>query len=82
MPQLTAGTGPESCACRAVRRGGSNGVQEYIVVTLLVAATGKLDLPKVTSQEQLVTALNRLAALREDQVRDAPSSNSLSSLPA
>ena len=43
-------------------------MQEYIVVTLLVAATGKLDLPKVQSQEQLVTALNRLAALRQDQV--------------
>jgi uncharacterized membrane protein len=44
-------------------------MQEYIVVTLLVAATGKLELPKIQSQEQLVTALNRLAALRQDQVR-------------
>ena len=50
-----------------MRRGGGDGVQEYIVVTLLVAAAGKLELPKIQSQEQLVTALNRLAALREDQ---------------
>ncbi|EIE25239.1 DUF1517-domain-containing protein [Coccomyxa subellipsoidea C-169] len=44
------------------------GIPEYIVVTILVAASGKLDLPKVSSQDQLVKALNRLAAVREDQV--------------
>lgn len=38
------------------------------MVTILVAASGKLDLPKVSSQDQLVKALNRLAAVREDQV--------------
>ena len=38
------------------------------MVTILVAATGKLELPKINSQEQLVTALNRLAILREEQV--------------
>lgn len=41
---------------------------EYIVVTILVAVSGKLDLPKVTNQESLVKALNKLAAVREDQV--------------
>ncbi len=42
---------------------------EYIVVTILVAASGKLDLPKITNQQSLVTALNKLAAIRKDQVR-------------
>ncbi|KAK9909043.1 hypothetical protein WJX75_006440 [Coccomyxa subellipsoidea] len=47
---------------------GGSGVPEYIVVTILVAASGKLELPKITSQDQLVKALNRLASIREDQV--------------
>ena len=38
------------------------------MVTILVAASGKLDLPKINSQDQLVKALNRLASIREDQV--------------
>ena len=38
------------------------------MVTLLVAAQGKLQLPRITSREELVTALNRLGAVREDQV--------------
>lgn len=42
-------------------------MQELIVVTLLVAVQGKLQLPKITSREELVTALNRLGAVREDQ---------------
>lgn len=41
---------------------------EYIVITLIVAASGKLDLPMVSSQDQLIKALNRLAAVRQDQV--------------
>ena len=51
------------------RGAGGDGVPEYIVVTVLVAASGKLDLPKVTGQDQLVKALNKLAAIREEQVR-------------
>jgi uncharacterized membrane protein len=47
-------------------------VPEYIVVTILVAASGKLELPKITSQDQLVKALNRLASIREDQVLPSP----------
>ena len=43
-------------------------MQELIVVTLLVAAQGKLQLPRITSREELITALNRLGAVREDQV--------------
>ncbi|BDA41463.1 hypothetical protein COCOBI_02-2430 [Coccomyxa sp. Obi] len=53
---------------RYSRGAGGDGVPEYIVVTILVAANGKLDLPKVTNQDQLVKALNKLAAIREDQV--------------
>ena len=47
-------------------------MQELIVVTLLVAAQGKLQLPRITSREELVTALNRLGAVREDQVHYLP----------
>ena len=47
-------------------------MQELIVVTLLVAAQGKLQLPRITSREELVTALNRLGAVREDQVHCLP----------
>lgn len=53
------------------RGAGGDGVPEYIVVTILVAASGKLDLPKVTGQDQLVKALNKLAAIREEQVRQS-----------
>ncbi|KAK9846505.1 hypothetical protein WJX81_005518 [Elliptochloris bilobata] len=49
-------------------RGGGDGMQELIVVTLLVAVQGKLQLPRITSREELVTALNRLGAVREDQL--------------
>lgn len=57
----------QMCVSRG-RGGGGDGMPEYIVVTILVAAQGKLDLPKVTNQESLVKALNKLAAVREDQV--------------
>lgn len=49
------------------RRGG-NGVQELIVVTVLVAVRGGLKMPRVTSGEELKTALNRLGAIRSEQV--------------
>lgn len=55
------------------RGAGGDGVPEYIVVTILVAASGKLELPKVTNQDQLVKALNKLAAIREEQVRQSQS---------
>lgn len=41
---------------------------ELIVVTILVAAEGDLKIPKITSREELNTALNRLGGVREDQV--------------
>jgi uncharacterized membrane protein len=52
---------------RMHRRSGGDGMQELIVITLLVAVQGKLQLPKITSREELVTALNRLGGVREDQ---------------
>ena len=51
------------------RRSGGDGMQELIVITLLVAVQGKLQLPKITSREELVTALNRLGGVREDQAQ-------------
>ncbi|KAK9814971.1 hypothetical protein WJX73_003631 [Symbiochloris irregularis] len=45
----------------------SNGVQELIVVTILVAVRGGLKMPRVTSGEELKTALNRLGAIRSEQ---------------
>ena len=50
-------------------RRSSNGVQELIVVTVLVALQGGLKMPRVTSGDELKTALNRLGAVRSEQVR-------------
>ena len=41
---------------------------ELIVVTVLVATDGKLDVPNINSQQSLRTTLNRLGSLRSDQV--------------
>ncbi|CAK0783858.1 hypothetical protein CVIRNUC_007058 [Coccomyxa viridis] len=49
-------------------QGPSGSVQEYIVITLVVAAQGKVELPKINNQESLVKALNKLAALRQEDV--------------
>lgn len=46
---------------------GSGGVQELIVVTLVAAVEGGLKMPRVTSGEELRTALNRLGAIRQEQ---------------
>ena len=43
-------------------------MQELIVVTILVAVEGGLKMPSVTSGEELRTALNRLGAIRSEQV--------------
>ncbi len=43
-------------------------MSELIVVTLIVAAEGGVKVPKVTSREDLTKALNKLGALRSDQV--------------
>lgn len=52
----------------SLKRRPAGGNSELIVVTLLVAVEGTLKLPKVTSREELKTALNRLGAVRSDQV--------------
>ncbi|CAL5222578.1 g4966 [Coccomyxa viridis] len=49
-------------------QGPSGNIQEYIVITILVAAQGKVELPKINNQETLVKALNKLAALRQEDV--------------
>lgn len=46
-------------------------MSELIVVTLIVAAEGGVKVPKVTSREDLTKALNKLGALRSDQVHPA-----------
>lgn len=43
-------------------------MSELIVVTLVVAAEGGAKVPKVSSREELKTALNKLGALRSEQV--------------
>ena len=50
------------------RERSRGGPDELIVVTILVAADGGLKLPSVRSREELRTALNRLGALRAEQV--------------
>lgn len=49
-------------------RGGRSSMDELIVVTILAAVDGGIKMPKVNSREELRTALNRLGALRSDQV--------------
>lgn len=41
---------------------------EYIIVTLLVAAQGKLELPRINSSEDLHRALNQLGAVSGEQL--------------
>ena len=54
----------------AVRcRSSSDGVQELIVVTILLAAKGNLRVPAITNAVELKDALNKLGAVRSDQVR-------------
>ncbi len=45
-----------------------DGPGEYIVVTLLVASQGKLDLPKVNSPQDLRQALNQLGSVSSDRL--------------
>ncbi|KAK9819848.1 hypothetical protein WJX72_003190 [[Myrmecia] bisecta] len=53
---------------RAQLRSSSRGDNDLIVVTILVAVQGGLKLPSITSREELRTALNRLGAVRSEQV--------------
>ena len=50
-------------------RSSSDGVQELIVVTILLAAKGSLRVPAITNAVELKDALNKLGAVRSDQVR-------------
>ena len=43
-------------------------MSELIVVTVIVAAEGGVKVPKITSREELTRALNKLGALRDEQV--------------
>lgn len=43
-------------------------MSELIVVTVIVAAEGGVKVPKITSREELTKALNKLGALRSEQV--------------
>lgn len=43
-------------------------MSELIVVTLVVAAEGGSKIPKVSDREELKSALNKLGALRSEQV--------------
>ena len=60
-------------------RSSSSASNELIVVTLLVAAEGGLKLPKVTSLEELRSALNTLGGISESQVQ-IPASQTLNLL--
>ena len=44
-------------------------MSELIVVTVVVAAEGGVKVPKITSREELTKALNKLGALRSEQVQ-------------
>lgn len=51
-----------------VCRAHGDGMSELIVVTIIVAAEGGARVPKITSREDLTKALNKLGALRSEQV--------------
>ncbi|KAA6428346.1 MAG: hypothetical protein FRX49_01941, partial [Trebouxia sp. A1-2] len=53
---------------RSSLKSRGDGMSELIVVTLIVAAEGGVKVPKVTSREDLTKALNKLGALRSDQI--------------
>ncbi|DBA77808.1 TPA: hypothetical protein ACH3X1_009165 [Trebouxia sp. C0004] len=53
---------------RSSLKSRSDGMSELIVVTLIVAAEGGVKVPKVTSREDLTKALNKLGALRSEQI--------------
>lgn len=38
------------------------------MITILVAAQGKVEIPKINNQETLIKALNKLAGLRQEDV--------------
>ena len=59
---------PTVADCSVACRTSSNGVQELIVVTILLAAKGNLRVPAITSAPELKDALNKLGAVRSDQV--------------
>lgn len=50
------------------RSRGDGAMSELIVVTVIVAAEGGVKVPKITSREELTKALNKLGALRSEQV--------------
>ena len=49
--------------------GGAEGLNEYIVVTLLVAADGNLKMPRVNSRKDLQDALTRLGAVPAKEIQ-------------
>lgn len=51
-----------------IKKDLSTPVSELLVVTILVAAEGRLKLPKVASRQELVDALTTLGAVRADDV--------------
>lgn len=52
-------------------RSRADSMSELIVVTLIVAADGGVKIPKIQSREDLTQALNKLGALRSEQVSRA-----------
>ena len=53
-------------------------MSELIVVTIIVAADGGIKIPKVSSRDDLTKALNKLGALRSEQVSGKSSLTSTS----
>lgn len=53
---------------RSSMKSRSSGMSELIVVTLVVAAEGGSKIPKVSDREELKSALNKLGALRSEQI--------------
>ncbi|KAK9821264.1 hypothetical protein WJX74_005064 [Apatococcus lobatus] len=66
--ETLSNVGGRTSAQRMRRSAPSSGVNELIVVTIIVASQGGLKIPGITNQEEMRTSLNSLGALRSDQV--------------
>ncbi|KAL3156595.1 hypothetical protein ABBQ38_000885 [Trebouxia sp. C0009 RCD-2024] len=53
---------------RSSLKSRGDGMSELIVVTIIVAAEGGVKVPKISSREELTKALNKLGALRSEQI--------------
>lgn len=70
FPRRTWAAHPDGCShcLRTCCRSGTETMSDLMVVTILVAADADLKIPRIRGREDLKSALNKLGALRSEQV--------------